>query len=137
MSVTFDQGYKLLKEVCIEWEWNPKLWLRGCRFFFPSKRNKIKINKILAVRLERLFWVGKKVGCSFFLWTWAWPLEASHSGCSSREAVGVHSQRFGLWAWPLETPIPIFYWLCFFSPFLWTLNKVWPLNPTASRLGWP
>jgi hypothetical protein len=24
-----------------------------------------------------------------------------------------------------------------FNPFLWTLNKVWPLNPTASRLGRP
>ena len=24
-----------------------------------------------------------------------------------------------------------------FSRFLWTLNKVWPLNPTASRLGRP
>jgi hypothetical protein len=27
--------------------------------------------------------------------------------------------------------------LVIFSPFLWTLNKVWPLNPTASRLGQP
>jgi len=24
-----------------------------------------------------------------------------------------------------------------FNPFLWTLDKVWPLNPMASRLGWP
>jgi hypothetical protein len=24
-----------------------------------------------------------------------------------------------------------------FNPFLWTLDKVWPFNPTASRLGQP
>jgi hypothetical protein len=27
--------------------------------------------------------------------------------------------------------------LAIFSSFLWTLNKVWPLNRTASRLGRP
>jgi hypothetical protein len=76
---------------------------------------------------------------------WVWTLEASHYGCPSGEAVRVHGQRFGLWAWPLEAshyarpkaPLTIFYWLCNFSSFLWTLNKVWPLNPTASRLGRP
>jgi hypothetical protein len=55
------------------------------------------------------------------------------------------AERFGLWDWPLEAShyawpkalLPIFYWLCIFNPFLWTLNKVGPLNPTASRLGWP
>jgi hypothetical protein len=29
----------------------------------------------------------------------------------------------------------IVYWLSTFNSFLWTLNKVWPLNPTGSRLG--
>jgi hypothetical protein len=24
--------------------------------------------------------------------------------------------------------------LVIFNPFLWIINKVWPLNPTASRL---
>jgi hypothetical protein len=75
---------------------------------------------------------------------WAWPLEASHYGRPSWEAVGVHGQRFGLWVWPLEAshyarpkaPLITLYWL-FFSPFLWTLNKVWPLNPTASQLWRP
>jgi hypothetical protein len=28
-------------------------------------------DKILTVRLEGLFWVGNKMGCSFFLWTLA------------------------------------------------------------------
>ena len=50
---------------------------------------------------------------------WTWPLEASHYGCSSREAVGVHGQRLGLWTWPLEAshygrpkaPISIFYYI--------------------------
>jgi hypothetical protein len=27
--------------------------------------------------------------------------------------------------------------LAIFSSFLWTLNKVWPLNPTASQLARP
>jgi len=27
--------------------------------------------------------------------------------------------------------------LAIFNPFFGTLNKVWPLNPTASRLGRP
>src|SRR5579875_2441704 len=30
-----------------------------------------------------------------------------------------------------------YFLLTIFSPFCWTLNKVWLLNPTASRLGRP
>jgi hypothetical protein len=89
---------------------------------------------------EGLLWARNKVGCSFKFGLLAWPLEASHYGGPSWEAVGVHGQRFGLWAWPLEAshyarskvPITKLYWLYVSSPFLWTLNKVWPLNPTAS-----
>jgi hypothetical protein len=73
---------------------NPKLWSRGRRFFFIKKSI---IDKILAVRLEGLFWVRNKVACSFGFGLWA-----SHYGHPSREAVGVHGQRFGLWAWPFE-----------------------------------
>jgi hypothetical protein len=36
-----------------------------------------------------------------------------------------------------NAPLTIFYYLCSFSPFLWTLNKVWPFNPMASQLGRP
>jgi hypothetical protein len=42
------------------------------------------------------------MGCSFEFELWAWPLEASQYGHPSREAVGVHGQRFGFWTWPLE-----------------------------------
>jgi hypothetical protein len=85
------------------------------------------------------------VACSFEFGLWAWPLGASHFDRPSREAaVGVHGQRFGLCAWPLEAshyaqlkaPVTIFL-LAIFNSFLWTLNKVWPLNRTASRLGRP
>jgi hypothetical protein len=31
-----------------------------------------------------------------------------------------------------KAPIPMFYWLSIYNPFIWTLNKMWPLNPTAS-----
>jgi hypothetical protein len=59
------------------------------------------------------------VACFFEFGLWAWPLETSHYGRPSREAVGVHGQRFGLWVWPLEAshyarpkaPLTIFYWL--------------------------
>jgi hypothetical protein len=59
------------------------------------------------------------VACSFDIGLWAWPLEASHFGRPSREAVGIHDQRFKLCAWPLEAshyvqlkaPLAIFYWL--------------------------
>jgi hypothetical protein len=60
------------------------------------------IDNILTVRLEGLFLVRNKVGCSFRFELWTRPLEASHSA-------------------RLKTPLIIFYWLCLFSPFLWTL----------------
>jgi hypothetical protein len=71
-------------------------------------------------------------------------LEASHYGCPSWDALGVHGQRYGLWTWPLKAshyarpkaPLTSSF-LAIFSPFLWTLNKVWPLNPMASWLGRP
>jgi hypothetical protein len=64
---------------------------------------------------------------------------------SRGRAVGVHGQRFGLWVWPLEAshytwpkaPLTIFYWLFSAHFFGSTLNKVWPLNPMASRFGRP
>jgi hypothetical protein len=109
--ILFDEGDGPLKEVWVGREWKPKLWSRGCQFFSL----KIIIGKTLVVRLEGLFWTRNKVGCSFGFGLWAWPLEASH------------------YAWS-KAPLTIFYWL-FSSPFLCTLNKVWPLNPTASRRG--
>ena len=85
----FEEGDGLSKEVWVGREWKPKLWSRGRRFFFIKKSI---IDKILAVRLEGLFWARNKVGCSFGFGLWAWPLEASH------------------YARP-KAPITIFYWL--------------------------
>jgi hypothetical protein len=67
MAKLFYQGNGLSKEVWVRWEWKPKLWSRGRQSFF-IKRIK-KTDKILGVGLERLFWVGNKLGCFFFLWT--------------------------------------------------------------------
>jgi hypothetical protein len=125
----FEEGDGRSKEVWVGREWKPKLWTRGRRFLFIKWSI---IDKILAVRLEGLFWARNKVACSFEFGLWAWPLEASHFGRPSREAMGVHGQRFGLCTWPLEAshyaqlkaPLTIFYWLCIFSSYLWTLNKV-------------
>jgi hypothetical protein len=51
-----------------------------------------------------------------------------------------YSFEFGLCAWPLEASHVLcptegsayYILLAIFSSFLWTLNKVWPLNRTAS-----
>jgi hypothetical protein len=75
--------------------------------------------------------------------TWSWPLD--WRGCFEQRIKWDAPSFFGLWACPLEAshyaqlkaPIPTFYKLCIFSPFRWTLNKIWPFNPTASWLGWP
>jgi hypothetical protein len=100
------------KEVWVGWEWKPKLWSRGHRFFSIKKSI---IDKILAVRLEGLFRTMNEVGWSFGFGLWVWPLEASQ------------------YARP-KAPNTIFL-LAIFSPFIWSLNKVWSLNPTTSRLG--
>jgi hypothetical protein len=64
----FYQGNNLSKEVWVGHEWKPKLLSRGHGFFF-HKNKIIHVDKILAVRLEGLFWTRSKMGCSFFLWT--------------------------------------------------------------------
>jgi hypothetical protein len=90
----FDKGDKLSKEVWVGWDWKPKLWSRDRRFLFVKRSI---IGKILAVRLEGLFWTRNKVGCSFGFGLWAWPSKTSHYDYPSRETVGVHGQKFGLW----------------------------------------
>jgi hypothetical protein len=76
-----------------------------------------KFGKFLAVRLRGLFWAGNKVGCSFFLST----LDLTFGGFTLCPVEGSNSYILK----------------AILSPFLWTLNKVWPFNPTASRLGRP
>jgi hypothetical protein len=87
--LTFDVGDRLSKEV----------WVRGMETqnygreaigFFHIKKS--IIGKILAIRLEGLFWARNKVGCTFGFGLWAWPLEASQC------------------AWP-KAPLTTFYWL--------------------------
>jgi hypothetical protein len=111
----FEERDGLSKEVWVIWEWKPKLWLRGHRFF--SLKNQL-LTRSWLLDWEGYFKQGIKWDASFGFGLWAWPLEASN-----------YAQ--------LKAPLPIFCWLYIFSPFLWTLNKVWPLNPTASRLGRP
>jgi hypothetical protein len=83
--------------------------------FFHKKIS--KTDKFLVIILERLFWAGNREGCSLFLWT----LGLAFGGFTLYPAEGSNSYAL----------------LAIFSPFLWTLNKVWPFNPTASRLGRP
>jgi hypothetical protein len=82
--------------------------------FFHKKS---KIDMILAVRLEGLLGQGIKVGCFFFKWT----LGLAFGGFTLSLAEGSNSYIV----------------LVNFNPFLWTLNKVWPFNPTTSQLRQP
>jgi hypothetical protein len=66
MTILFYQGDKLSEEVWARWEWNTKQWSKGRPYFSLKKPN---VDKILAVRLEGLFWTRNKEGWSFFLWT--------------------------------------------------------------------
>jgi hypothetical protein len=90
--------------------WTPKLWSRGCQYFFIKNK---KTDKILAARLEGLFWEGTNMGCLFFFWT----LGLAFGGFTLCPTKGSNSYIL----------------LAIFTPFLWTLNKVWPFNPMASR----
>jgi hypothetical protein len=99
MAIFFDQGSTLegsLGQIGMETQTmveRPSIFLIKINNFF---------DKILAVRLEGLFW--------------AWPLEASHYGCPSRESMGSSWPKVWTLGWPLKashyaqpnTPIPIF-----------------------------
>jgi hypothetical protein len=85
-------------------------------FFIFIQLKKSNIDKILAVRLERFFGHGIKWGAPSSSELWAWPLRL-HIMPSRR----------------LQSYIV----LAIFSPFIWTLNNVWPFNSTASQLGRP
>jgi hypothetical protein len=130
----FEKNNGLLKEVWVGRDWKPTLWSRGCQFFFIQQSI---IDKILGVRLEGLLWAGYNVG---YMLLWVWSMGFAF-GRPSWEAVGVNGQRFGLWAFGGFTLCPTkcstyYILLATFSPFLGTFNKVWPLNPIASRLRW-
>ena len=109
-----------------------------------SHTEKSKNDKILAVRLEGMFWVGNKVDCSFFMWTLGlafggftlWPSKSRGHGSSWPKVWTLGLAFEGFTLCPAEGST-YYILLAIFSSFLSTLNKVWPLNPTASRLGRP
>jgi hypothetical protein len=148
MAILFNQGDGLLKEGWVGHDWKPKLWSRSHHIFFIKNIIK-KTNKILADRLEGMFWVGNKVWCSFFLWTLGLAFEGFASWPSKSRGCESHGQRFGLWAWPLEAshyaqpkaPIPIFDWL--FSTHFFGLSTKFghsiqqPLDLDGHNVKWP
>jgi hypothetical protein len=85
----FDKGDGLSKEVWVDGNGDPNYGQEAVDFFSWKKSI---IGKILAVRLEGLFWARNKVGYSSGFGLWAWPLEASH-----------HARP--------KAPLLIFYWL--------------------------
>ena len=138
VAILFNQGDGLPKEVWVCHEWEPKLWSRGCRLFFY--KNIPKTNKILAIRLEGLYWTWNKVGYSFFLWT----LGLSFGGFTLWPSKPRRCGNSWLKVWPLEASnlcppegSASHISLSIFSPFLWTFNKGWPFNTTTSRLRRP
>jgi hypothetical protein len=93
MAVLFDHGDGLLKEVWVRQEWNPNYGRERPKLFSLKKT---KTDKILADRLEGLFWADFKWDAPSSFGLWAWSLEASH------------------YAWP-KGPIPI-YIIDYFQP---------------------
>jgi hypothetical protein len=69
MAILFDKGNELSKEVWVEHEWKPKLWLRGHQFFF--RRKKIKLTRSWPLDWRGCFGQGMKwdAPSSFGLWT--------------------------------------------------------------------
>jgi hypothetical protein len=86
---------------------------KAVKFFSYLKKK----SDILVDRLEGLFWAKNKAGYSFFLWT----LGLAFGGFTLCPAKGSNS----------------YIRLTICSPYFWTLNKVWPFDPTASRPGRP
>jgi hypothetical protein len=108
MALFFDQGDKLSK-FGSDRNKNQTMIERPLGFFHSFLND-----KILAISLEGLFWVGNKVGL-FVCVCVCVCVSVKASQCAQPKA-----------------PIPIFDWLCIFRAILWTLNKVWPFNPMAS-----
>jgi hypothetical protein len=134
----FKEGDGLSKEGWLGREWKPKLWSRGRRFLFMKKiqsltrfwpldwrgyfEQEIKWHAPLGIGLWGLAfggfiqWLSKSRGHGS-----SWPKDLDFGGFTLCPAEG--STYYIL--------------LAIFNSFLWTLNKFWPLNSTASRLGRP
>jgi hypothetical protein len=107
---------------------------------------KSTIGKILAIRLEELFWARSKMGCSFELefglglcrlHTMAVQVERPWEFMTKGLDLGLGGLAFEGFTLYLAEGSIYYILLAIFSPFLWTLTKIWPLNPTAYRLQWP
>jgi hypothetical protein len=98
------------------------------------------IDEILAVKLEGSFGQGIKwdapLGSDFGGFT-LWPSKSRDYEVSWPKVwtLGLAFGDFTLCS--TKDSNSYIYWLIILNPFLWTLNKVWPFNPTTSRLGWP
>jgi hypothetical protein len=112
-QLLFEEGGKLSKEIWVGRDWKPKLWSRG-HWVFPLKNQSL-------TRFGRLIGglIMSKEQSGMFLWVWTLDLAF---------------ENFTLYPAKDST---YYILLVNFNPFLWILNKVWPLNPTASRLGRP
>jgi hypothetical protein len=64
--ISFWRSYKLSKELRVGWEWQPNYGQDVVKFFAYGKSI---IDKIMAVRLEGLFWARNKVGMLLWVWT--------------------------------------------------------------------
>jgi hypothetical protein len=121
---------------------NPNYGQEAVNFFSNEKIN--KLTRSWPVGLEGLFWIRNKVWYSFFLWTLGlafggftlWPFKSRGHG-SSWPKLWTLGFAFGNFTMCLTKDSNSYVLLTISSPFLWTLNKVWPFNPTASRLGRP
>jgi hypothetical protein len=131
-----------LKEVWLGREWKPKLWSRGHRFFFIENQS---LTRSWPLDGRSCFGQGIKwdvpLGLDFGLGLWR-----LHTMAIQVEWVWEFMAKgldFRLGLWRLHNTMPdrrlhLLYFICYFQPILWTLNEVWPLNPsTASRLGRP
>jgi hypothetical protein len=65
-----------------------------------------------------------------------WPSKSRGRGSSWRKTWTLGLAFRGFTLCPPKDSTYYISW-AIFSSFLWTINKVWPLNPMASRLGRP
>jgi hypothetical protein len=101
------------------------MWLILCKILSVMQNTVMALNNVMKVVDWRgCFGQGIKHDAPSSFGLWVWPLEASHDGHPSQEAMGVHGQRFGLWAWHLKAshyawpkaPIPIYLLAMYFQP---------------------
>ena len=136
MAILFDQGDGLSKEVWVGQEWKSKLWSRGHQFC-PLKIPSLTRSWPLDWRGYFEQWIewDARLGLDFGLGLWR--LHTMTVQVKRPWKFMAKGLDFGLGLWRLHTmpnwrlQFPYFIGLCIFSPFLCTLNKVWPLNSTV------